>query len=101
MEITDRYKLSIRIRHPSLDPDTISARLGLKPVRQWGVGSARATATGHPLEGVHTSTYWSCEVSAGHGSALIEALRGFSTEMSNHDKFLHELRDSGGDVEYF
>ena len=47
-------QLSLRIRHPSIDPDEISRALGLEPEHSFKAGASR----GPRSSGHHTQTYW-------------------------------------------
>jgi len=48
-------QLSLRIRHPDIDPEEISTCLGLTPEHCFKAGSARA---GSRTTGHHSQTYW-------------------------------------------
>jgi hypothetical protein len=97
----DRYRLSLRIWHPTQEPRAISARLGLEPSVEWSAGSPRRSPTGAPLDGVHTTTYWSSRLGAGSGDDLPKALEEATTSLEAHGDFLRLLRDTGGRVEFF
>src|SRR5690606_8846790 len=47
-----RFKVSLRLVHPSADLSHCSREFGLEPSRQWRAGDARTTPRGRPLEGV-------------------------------------------------
>ena len=51
-------QLSLRIRHPAIDPDEISAALGLEPEHCFKAGDVRLARTEPRIAGQHTQTYW-------------------------------------------
>lgn len=56
-------QLSLRIRHPAIDPDEISAALGLEPEHCFKAGDARIARSERRIAGQHTQTYWLAPVS--------------------------------------
>jgi hypothetical protein len=61
-------QLSLRIRHPSIDPEEISRSFGLKPEHSFKAGAPR----GPRSSGHHTQTYWLARVSMDSGSDPFE-----------------------------
>lgn len=53
------FSVSLRVRHPSMDPDVITGTLGITPEHFWGCGEPRRSASGAKLGGMHRDTYWS------------------------------------------
>jgi hypothetical protein len=51
-------QLSLRIRHPAIDPDEISSSLGLTPEHCFKAGAPRKAGAGGRMTGQHTQTYW-------------------------------------------
>jgi hypothetical protein len=51
-------QLSLRIRHPSIDPEEISSSLELTPEHCFKAGAPRKAGTGGRTTGRHTQTYW-------------------------------------------
>ncbi len=49
---------AMRIRHPSIDPDEITRRLGIEPLHCWRAGDVRAAEPDELGGGVHRETYW-------------------------------------------
>jgi len=62
---TYEHKVSLRITHPTIDPQSITNTLGLKPSRSWQVGTPRKTPNGGELEAINIETYWSAQLSNG------------------------------------
>jgi len=55
------YNLSLRIWHPSINPDDITRELGIQPNRSWKAGRKRTTPKGTPLEGFYQESYWTAD----------------------------------------
>jgi hypothetical protein len=51
-------QLSLRIRHPDIDPQDISTTLGLTPEHCFKAGDSRSARAGSRTTGHHTQTYW-------------------------------------------
>ena len=56
-------QLSLRIRHPAIDPKEISAAIGLEPEHCFKAGDSRATRSKSRVAAQHTQTYWLAPVS--------------------------------------
>jgi hypothetical protein len=116
-------QLSLRIRHPSIDPTKITAALGLEPEHCFKAGDARAARSAGGSAGRHTQTYWLGEISpdlwADPIFAAIPAMsaermqaaaremqsRGvdavllhFLQRLSARHAFLQTIQNGGGDV---
>jgi len=52
------FTISLRLRHPSIDPSEITQTLGLTPQHTWKAGDARRGPGGGTLEGVYRESYW-------------------------------------------
>ena len=52
------FTVSLRIRHPTIDPATISATLGLEPQHTWLAGQPRCDPGGAELGGTYRDSYW-------------------------------------------
>lgn len=53
--------LTLRIWHPTLDPDLVSRTLRIDPQISWRAGDPRQTPKGTLLDGVRTEGYWSAD----------------------------------------
>jgi hypothetical protein len=120
-------QLSVRIRHPSIDPDTISAALRLEPDHCFKAGEARTARANDGRSGFHTQSYWLAPVtpslwtspdepmSSGELAAKLAAqtsraardlrvwgldslLVVFLHRLSAHQSFLQKIQSDGGDV---
>ena len=52
------FQLSLRIRHPSMDPADISKELGIEPEHSFRAGQPRHSKSGVAPATVHTESYW-------------------------------------------
>jgi hypothetical protein len=57
-------QLSLRIRHPAIDPVEISTSLGLEPEHCFKAGDSRSARARGRSAGRHTQTYWLAPVTA-------------------------------------
>jgi hypothetical protein len=54
----DPYQISLRIRHPSIDPAHISRELKLEPEHCFKAGDPRESSSGSALTSMHAESYW-------------------------------------------
>ncbi len=52
------YRVSLRIRHPNLDPAELTSQLGISPLHSWRAGEPRLGTAGEPDAGAYRETYW-------------------------------------------
>jgi len=52
------FEISLRIRHPSMDPAELSRELNIKPEHAFRAGDLRPARSGNPTASVHTESYW-------------------------------------------
>ena len=52
------FTMSLRVRHPAIDPGRITQALGIEPQHLWRAGQRRTDPAGQPLEGTHHDSYW-------------------------------------------
>jgi hypothetical protein len=52
------YRVSLRIRHPSIDPAELTTQLGLAPLHSWRAGDERPAQAAEPAAGSYRETYW-------------------------------------------
>jgi uncharacterized protein DUF4279 len=95
------YKVSLRLQHPSMNPDEISAALSLKPKQKWKAGEQRKTPTGIPLEGNREESYWCCDMDHPNGVELSEFLETLTKKLKEKKEFLAKIRSTGGSTEFF
>jgi hypothetical protein len=59
------FQLSLRIRHPSIDPATISRELRIEPEHSFRAGQPRHSRSGVASSAVHTESYWLAALNPG------------------------------------
>ncbi len=101
-----RYSVSLRVTHPTIDPDKITESLGIEPFRKWKVGGNRATPIGRPLEGKNKESYWAANMHTekkllSTDMYMEDYLVCLNNKLEKHKDYFLELITSGGCVEYF
>jgi hypothetical protein len=98
-----RYKISLRVRHPSMDPAEITCMLRYPPSRSWSAHERRSTPSSETLEGAWPETYWTAKVTAGEwpGKDLPAAIAELLDQLESSRGFLAKIRSEGGAVELF
>lgn len=100
------FTMSLRIRHPEIDPAQISTTLGLQAQHSWCAGEARRDSAGSALGGTYRESYWVCELmsrpelSTDQLGVESELQRVLGTLRRSCD-FLQTLHDSGGATEIY
>ena len=98
------FTISLRIRHPSIDPLMITKTLGIEPQHTWKPGDARCSPAGEALEGNHRESYWMArlmpepELSSGRSSVESVLLHTLAQLRRSH-AFLEQLGRDGGMAE--
>jgi len=59
------FQLSLRIKHPSMDPATISKELRIEPEHSFRAGQPRRSRSGVAPGAVHTEAYWLAALNPG------------------------------------
>src|ERR1700690_2302356 len=96
-----RYKLSLRITHPDLEPQAISSTLGLVPEFSNKAGDLRKTPKGVALDGKYPNSYWCHEFTKQDGTSLSEYLLDTAKALDQHKSFFTHIADTGGKIEFF
>jgi hypothetical protein len=52
------FQISLRIRHPSIDPAIISRELKVQPEHSFRAGDPRESSSGSALTAAHAESYW-------------------------------------------
>jgi hypothetical protein len=52
------FMMSLRIRHPRIDPAEITRVLGIEAQHTWRAGDLRRDSTGGEVGGMHRESYW-------------------------------------------
>jgi hypothetical protein len=98
------FTISLRIRHPTVDPDRITNALGIEPQHTWKAGDPRRDPGGEELEGDYRESYWmgrlmdAPQLSSGRLSVESVLQRTLDQLRRSHE-FLDELNTNGGVAE--
>jgi len=98
------FTVSLRLRHPAIDPSRVTQALGIEPQHTWKVGDVRCDPAGAALRGVYRESYWmgrlmdepelsSAQMSV--ESVLLEKL----TQLRRSHEFLEQFHAEGGVAE--
>lgn len=98
------FTVSLRIRHPTIDPATITATLGIQPQHSWRAGQARRDQSGAELGGAHHDSYWMGglmdEPQLSSESVSVEGvILKTLTNLRRAQSFLGQLNAEGGAAE--
>jgi len=52
------FTMSLRVRHPTIDPVRVTQALGIEPQHSWRAGEKRSDPAGRRLESAHHDSYW-------------------------------------------
>jgi len=98
------FTISLRIRHPTVDPDRITKALGIEPQHTWRAGDPRRDPGGEELEGDYRESYWmgrlmdEPQLSSERLSVESVLLEKLAILRRSHD-FLEQLHAEGGVAE--
>ena len=97
------FTASLRMRHPRIDPATITQTLGIKPQHTWQSGTPRVGPEGESLEGLYRESYWMgrlMETPQLSGQVSVEGvLRDTLANLRRSQAFLERIQDEGGVTE--
>ena len=97
------FTASLRMRHPRIDPATITQTLGIKPQHTWQSGTPRVGPEGESLEGLYRESYWMArlmETPQLSGQVSVEeVLRETLANLRRSQAFLEQIQAEGGVTE--
>jgi Domain of unknown function (DUF4279) len=98
------FTMSLRIRHPHVDPAQLTRNLGVTPQHAWRAGDARRDSSGAALGGEYRETFWMGGLMA--QPKLASERSGVESEFSKvlaqlrkSQDFLGSLKEQGGVAE--
>ena len=94
-----RFVIRLLIKHPSIDPGSVTAELGLQPRVTHLVGAGRMTPAGAPLSGVYKESMWGWSERIERKRAFFEAVAELVHKLESHAPFISDLIHGGGSVE--
>jgi Domain of unknown function (DUF4279) len=98
------FTVSLRLRHPAIDPSVITQTLGIEPQHTWTAGDPRRDPAGGSLQGIHRESYWmgrlmeEPQLSSARLS-LESVLRQTLAHLRRSQDFLERLHAEGGVAE--
>lgn len=100
------FRLSVRVWHPSMEPELITRALNLAPNRQCRVGDPRSTPRGQRLDGLYAETYWYADLDDdapinSNEKCLEDAVSEAVSRLQSASGFLQSVRESKGRAELF
>jgi Domain of unknown function (DUF4279) len=94
---TRRFDIELLIIHPTIDPDEITAALGLEPARLHRVGDRRKTPKGTVLQGNYPDTRWRyCVRREVKHQWFADEVAAFVKRLEPHKAFLSHVSTTGG-----
>ena len=96
--------MSLRVRHPTIDPNCITEALGIEPQHSWRAGEKRSDPAGRPLEGAHHDSYWMSRLIedaplSGGAFSVETLLEQALVRFRRSQPFFEDLRSGGGVAE--
>lgn len=98
------FTVSLRIRHPTIDPAVITDAVGIESQHSWRAGLPRRDAAGAEIGGTHHDSYWMGRLMAepllSCGDVSVETvILQTLNQMRRAQAFLERLNDEGGVAE--
>lgn len=100
-DVTYRFRVSVRLRHPSEDLTALCAELGLPSRRSWVAGERRTTPRGALLDGNWDHSYATMPIDVETDSGLEAALDRVAAILSDKARTIEQHIRSGGSIELF
>jgi hypothetical protein len=100
------YCVSLRVTHPSIDPNEISLQLGISPFRKWRAGEQRTSTKGEILTGTHNDSFWGGYTHTqkhldSEVKPLEQHLQDIVEQLNSKRDYLQSIVQSGGYIECF
>jgi hypothetical protein len=96
------YAVTLRLRHPTVDPQLLTKTLKLDPIYSWKAGDPRLSQSGAPVGGQHRDSYWSARLPVQMvGSAALSFETFLSAQLlqlARHRDFLSDFQAHGGEI---
>jgi hypothetical protein len=94
--------VTLRLRHPTIDPALLTKTLKLDPIYSWKAGDPRLSQSGAPLGGQHRDSYWSARLPAEMVGSATVSLETFLSaqlvQLARHRDFLSDFQAQGGEI---
>lgn len=96
-----RYRVSLRVTHPSWSHYKLADHVGLSPKYAWSVGDAHPFRSPDTPPKIRRHSYCSFEIGHGDDGELTSLLEQTLNEFANRDTKLRAIQMSGGDVSFY
>jgi hypothetical protein len=98
------FTISLRLRHPTIDPASITQTLGIEPQHTWKAGDTRRDPVGGELGGAHRESYWMARLMeapelSSEALSVESVLMQTLTQLRRSHSFLEQLTIEGGVAE--
>ncbi len=94
-------ELSLRIWHPTEDPEIISREMELPASLSYRAGDPRVTPSGRVLESIHRETLWCHDIKVPESITLDRAITVAAQLVAERRCYLESLRATGARLECF
>ena len=99
---TYTYAVSLRVRHPTVDPAILTETLKLEPAHSWKAGDPRQSQTGAVIGGKYRDSYWSAPLPGQMVGGATLPLETFIAQqllqLGRHRDFFSRLQAEGGEI---
>jgi hypothetical protein len=98
------FTISLRLRHPTIDPAAITAVLNIQPQHSWRAGEPRCDPTGEELGGARRDSYWMGRLMSepqlsSNGVSVEGVILQTLTQLRRAQSFLEQVHAQGGAAE--
>ncbi len=98
------FTMSLRIRHPNVDPAQVTRTLGIPPQHTWRAGDTRRDSDGIALEGEYRETFWMGRLMAqpklaSERTGVESEFTKILAQLRKSQDFLESLKEQGGVAE--
>lgn len=98
------FTVSLRIRHPGIDPADITRTLCIEPQHTWKSGDVRRGPAGESLDGTYRESYWMARLMeepqlSSERASVENVLLQTVAQLRRSEDFLVGLSESGGVAE--
>jgi hypothetical protein len=96
------YAVSLRVRHPTVDPAILTDTLKLEPAHSWKAGDARQSQSGEAVTGQYRDSYWSAPLLGQMVGGVSLPLETFIAQqllqLGRHRDFFSGMQAEGGEI---
>ena len=95
------YGVSLRMRHPTIDPMEITNQLSIIPTYSWKQGDDRKTPMGQSLDGSYKKSYWCFCYSIPPDTSLSDFLHSCVNQLAPYHDLFHRISKEHGQSEFY